>query len=100
MNLGATPGRVFRHVTFPLIRNGIVSGAIFAWLVSFSNFTVSFFLYSGEVRTLPAWLYEYMQHFVDPSIAALSTALVALPLATLMIVNRMFAVGRVVGLRR
>lgn len=100
MNLGADPVKTFRYVTLPIIGPGIVSGAIFAWLVSFSNFTVTFFLYSGELRPLPPWLFEVMQHFVDPSIAALSTFLVAITLAVLITINRMFAVGRLVGLRR
>jgi putative spermidine/putrescine transport system permease protein len=100
MNLGAGPFATFWYVTLPSIKPGIISGAIFAWLTSFSNFTVTFFLYSGEITPLPPWLFEVMQHFVDPSIAALSTFLVALTLAVLVIINRMFALGRVVGLRR
>ena len=99
MNLGANSLAVFRHITLPLIAPGVISGAIFAMLVSFSNFTVSFFLYSGEQRPLPAWLYEFMQHFVDPSLAALSTFLVLLTLLVLLIINRLVAVGRLVGLR-
>jgi putative spermidine/putrescine transport system permease protein len=99
MNLGANAIAVFRHVTLPLITPGVISGAIFAMLVSFSNFTVSFFLYSGEQRPLPTWLYEFMQHFVDPSLAALSTFLVLLTLLVLAIVNRLVALGRLVGLR-
>jgi putative spermidine/putrescine transport system permease protein len=100
MNLGANSAKTFQYITLPIIKSGIVSGAIFAWLVSFSNFTVSFFLYSGEVTPLPPWLFEVMQHFVDPSVAALSTFLVAITLAVLVIINRMFSVGRLVGLRR
>jgi putative spermidine/putrescine transport system permease protein len=100
MNLGADPVRTFQYVTLPIIKPGIVSGAIFAWLVSFSNFTVTFFLYSGELTPLPPWLFEVMQHFVDPSVAALSTFLVAITLAVLLTINRMFSVGRLVGLRR
>lgn len=100
MNLGANPAKTFQYITLPIIKPGIVSGAIFAWLVSFSNFTVTFFLYSGELTPLPPWLFEVMQHFVDPSIAALSTFLLAITLAVLVIINRMFSVGRLVGLRR
>ena len=100
MNLGAGRVATFVYVTLPGIRGGIVSGAIFAWLISFSNFTVTFFLCSGELTPLPAWLYEFIQYFVDPSIAALSTLLVILTVIVLLIVDRMFALGRLVGLRR
>jgi len=100
MNLGAGRVATFVHVTLPGIRGGIVSCSIFAWLISFSNFTVTFFLYSGELTPPPAWLYEFIQYFVDPSIAALSTLLVILTVVVLLIVDRMFALGRLVGLRR
>jgi putative spermidine/putrescine transport system permease protein len=100
MNLGAGRLATFIHITLPGIRGGIVSGAIFAWLISFSNFTVTFFLYSGELTPLPPWLYEFIQYFVDPSIAALSTLLVLLTLTVLLVVDRIFALGRLVGLRQ
>jgi len=100
MNLGANRIATFWHITIPSIRSGIVSGAIFAWLISFSNFTVSFFLYSGELTPLPTWLYEYLQHFLDPSIAALSTLLIISTFLVLAIANRLFALGRLAGLRK
>jgi putative spermidine/putrescine transport system permease protein len=99
VNLGAKPFNAFRYITLPLIAPGVISGAVFAWLVSFSNFTVSFFLYSGEQRPLPPWLFEFMQHFVDPSLAALSTFLVGITLLVLLMINRLVALGRLVGLR-
>ena len=100
MNLGANRLRTFWHVTLPAIRSGIVSGALFAWLVSFSNFTVTFFLYSGEMKPLPMWIFEVMERLLDPSLAALSTFLVLMTLTVLLILNRLFALGRLVGLRR
>lgn len=100
MNLGANRLQTFWHVTVPGIRSGIMAGAIFAWLISFSNFTVSFFLYSGELNPLPTWLYEYIQYFLDPSIAALSTFLIVITFLVLAIANRLLALGRLVGLRK
>jgi putative spermidine/putrescine transport system permease protein len=100
MNLGANRLQTFWHVTLPGIRAGVVSGAVFAWLISFSNFTVTFFLYSGEQRPLPMWLYEMIQYVVDPSLAALSTLLVAATLGVVLVLSRLFALGRLIGLRR
>ena len=100
MNLGAGRLATFFLITLPGIRGGIVAGAIFAWLTSFSNFTVTFFLFSGEVQPLPPWLYQVMQYFIDPSIAALSTCVLLITLFVLLIVNRLLALGRVVGLSR
>ena len=46
---------------------------------------------------LPAWLYEYLQYFLDPSIAALSTLLIVSTFLVLAIANRLFALGRTHG---
>jgi putative spermidine/putrescine transport system permease protein len=100
MNLGAGRIATFFLITLPGIRGGVIAGAIFAWLTSFSNFTVTFFLFSGEVQPLPPWLYQVMQYFIDPSIAALSTCVLLITLSVLLIVNRLVALGRVVGLSR
>jgi len=98
MNLGAGRVATFFLITVPGIRSGLMAGAIFAWLTSFSNFTVTFFLFSGEVQPLPPWLYQIMQYFIDPSIAALSTCVLLITLAVLLIMNRLLALGRLVGL--
>jgi putative spermidine/putrescine transport system permease protein len=99
MNLGASRLQTFWYITLPAIRSGILSGALFSALISFSNFTVTFFLYSGEMKPLPMWIYEVIEKFLDPSLAALSTFLVAMTLAILLILSRLFALGRLAGLR-
>ena len=43
-NLGATPVRVLREVTLPLMRSSLVSGAIFAFIVSFSDINIALFV--------------------------------------------------------
>lgn len=100
MNLGANRLQTFWHITLPSIRSGIISGAIFAWLISFSNFTVTYFLFSGEMKPLTMWIFEVIERYVDPSLAALSTFLILLTFTVLLILNRLFALGRLVGLRR
>jgi putative spermidine/putrescine transport system permease protein len=98
MNLGAGRIRAFFLVSLPCMASGVASAAVFAWLTSFSNFTVTYFLYSGETKPFPAWLYELMQNFFDPSIAALSTVLVACTLAITLLGQRASASAR--SLRR
>jgi putative spermidine/putrescine transport system permease protein len=100
MNLGANRLATFFFVTLPAISSGVIAGAIFAWLTSFSNFTVSFFLFSGETLPLPPWLYQDMQYFIDPSIAALSTCVLLTTFLILLMVNRLLAVGRIMGLSK
>lgn len=100
MNLGANRVATFFHITLPGIRGGVLAGAIFAWLTSFSNFTVTFFLFSGEVQPLPPWLYQDIQYFIDPSVAALSTCVLLITFSVLLMINRLLALGRVVGLSK
>jgi len=44
MSLGATPWRTFWRVTLPVIRPGVVAGAVFSFVVSFVDLEKSIFL--------------------------------------------------------
>lgn len=74
MNLGVGPVRTFFKVTLPLIKNGVIAGAISAFLISFDNFSVSLFVSRGD--TLPLRLMQELRGYVDPSVAAMSTVLI------------------------
>lgn len=100
MNLGANRVATFFYITLPSIRGGVMAGAVFAWLTSFSNFTVTFFLFSGEMNPLPLWLYQYIQYYIDPGAAALATCILAITLCVLLIINRLQALGRVVAVSK
>src|SRR6185436_7359712 len=60
VGLGASRARAFWSVTLPLIRPGVVAGALFAFIISFNTFTLSYFLYSADAKPLPMWVFEYM----------------------------------------
>jgi putative spermidine/putrescine transport system permease protein len=94
IGLGAGRVRAFFLVTLPLLMPAVAAGALFAFIISFNTFTLSYFLFSGEARPLPIWVLEYMTYFQDPTLAALSTILIA---ATLIII---VALDRLVGRRR
>jgi putative spermidine/putrescine transport system permease protein len=94
IGLGASRIRAFFLVTLPLLAPTIAAAALFAFVISFNTFTLSYFLYSGQGLPLPIWLFEYMTYFQDPMLAALSTVL---------IIGSIFGIGvldRLVGLRR
>lgn len=71
-DLGASACTTFRLVTLPLIRPGLVSGAIFAFITSFINVELSIFNTTAALNTIPVQLFNYVQYSVDPSIAAVS----------------------------
>ncbi len=91
---GASPRQVFLRVTLPLIRPGLVAGGIMAFLVSFDEVTLTLFIVSTKVATLPTSLYHYLEYSVDPQVAALSVVLILISLVTVVVVERL------VGLRK
>ncbi|HYB42884.1 MAG TPA: ABC transporter permease [Candidatus Methylomirabilis sp.] len=76
--LGASGAVAFLTVTLPLIRPGIAAGALFSFIVSFDNVPVSIFLLGAGRMTLPVKIFTAIEYGVDPSIAAISTMLIAL----------------------
>ena len=77
MDLGATPLRTFMRVTLPQISVGMVVSALFAFITSFDQVETSIFLVRGDNTTLPIEMYLYLEKWQDPTIAALSTVLIA-----------------------
>jgi putative spermidine/putrescine transport system permease protein len=78
MNLGATPWRTFWQVTFPIIRPGVLAGALFAFISSFDELVVALFVSGTSAVTLPRKMWESIRFEIDPTIAAVSTVLVVL----------------------
>lgn len=75
-SLGAGPWTTFRVVTLPLIRSGVIAGALFAFVTSFDEVVVSIFLQSPSVRTLPVQMFSSVTREIDPTLAAASTMIV------------------------
>ena len=78
MNLGATPWRTFWQVTFPIIRPGVLAGALFAFISSFDELVVALFVSGTSAVTLPRKMWESIRFEIDPTIAAVSTMLIVL----------------------
>ena len=79
-SLGASRLQAIWHVTLPAIRPALVSGAIFAFLTSFDDATVSFFLASLTDVTLPRKMFENLQFSITPVLAVVATLLTLLTL--------------------
>lgn len=97
LNLGASRWQTFRHITFPIIRPGVVTGAAFAFLLSFDNVSLSLFVTRGD--TLPLRLMQHIQFAADPAIAAVSTILVGISLVFLVFFRRALSERQLEGLR-
>ena len=86
--LGANQVKTFFKITLPMIRPGLIAGAIFAFIVSFDNVPVSIFLVGVKSTTLPVVIFSYIEYGVDPTIAAISTILICLTGLTIFIIEK------------
>ena len=69
---GAKPWEVYRYVTIPLLWPGIFSAAIFAFLLSWGNFYLTYSL-SGSARTLPTFVFSGIATGSSPLYPAMAT---------------------------
>jgi putative spermidine/putrescine transport system permease protein len=88
-SLGAGPLRSFFAVTLPLIRPGVISGAIFAFSTSFDEVVVAVLLTGPEQRTLPRELLSGTRENLDPTVMAVATLLILFSTALLLAVTAM-----------
>jgi len=86
LSLGADRLRTFALITVPLIRPGLISAAVFSFVVSFNNFTATMFIVTRQT-TLPVEVFSYIRTENDPTVAAISSVFVILTIL-LILVNR------------
>lgn len=77
-SLGASKLTTFFRIVLPLIRTGLLTGALFAFVISFDEVIVSLFISGPTLRTLPVQMYRSIASDIDPTIAAASTMLLLL----------------------
>jgi len=99
-SLGATPLRVLLTVTVPLLLPGLVSGWLFAAILSFNEFTASLFVTSQRTQTLPVAMYNYVREFADPSMAALSVMYIVATATLITLANRFLGLGKVLNIEQ
>ena len=75
-SLGSPPWRAFLRVTMPLISRGVLTGAIFSFIVSFDEVVLALFLRSPVFHTMPVQMYNSVTVEIDPTISAASSLMV------------------------
>jgi putative spermidine/putrescine transport system permease protein len=76
--MGASRTTLFFRVVLPQLVPSIVAGALFAFLISFDEVVIAWFLSSAQTTTLPVRMYSSIQWGISPVIAAVSTLLTVL----------------------
>jgi len=94
-SLGATPWRVFRRVTLPLLRPGLFAGLLFAVVVSLNEFVVSLFISNRVTEILAVAMFTYVVNYTDPTIAALSSLFIVATFLVVWLADRYLNLGRV-----
>lgn len=85
LGLGATPFQTFRRITLPLIAPGVVVAMLFSFLTSFDEVVLAIFITGPETTTLPRKMWEGIRFELNPTIAAVSTLLIAVSWSLMLV---------------
>lgn len=83
-SLGASLATTVRRVILPVIRPGILAGAVFAFILSWDEIVVTLFISKFDVFTLPRRLWNGMRENTDPTVAAAAVVLICITLVFLV----------------
>jgi putative spermidine/putrescine transport system permease protein len=87
-SLGARPWAVWWHVTLPAILPGLLTGALFAFLVSWSQYLLTLAIGGGQIQTLPLTLYAYASAGRNDLAGAIAIVYILPGLAILVVTAR------------
>ncbi|MFI5015491.1 MAG: ABC transporter permease [Hyphomicrobiales bacterium] len=87
-SLGAGRLTRFRRIILPLIKPGVIGGCLFAFIISFDTFTISFMLKGIGTSTLPIQLFDYLRTNFTPEAAAVSSVNIALTIAVVVVTEK------------
>jgi len=97
MNLGANPLQTFLRIRLPLIAPGITAGAIFAFIMSLDELTVTLFVSGPKLATLPIRIYNHITYITDPLVASVSTVIVVMTCIAVLLLDRLVGLDRALG---
>jgi putative spermidine/putrescine transport system permease protein len=74
-SLGSSPIYSFFRVQLPVIRPGVISGALFAFITSFDELVVTLFVGGPNYRTLPRQIWSGVRESMSPTVMAAAVVL-------------------------
>ena len=93
LSLGASPARVFLLVTLPLIKSGMFAGLVFAFIQSFTDYSVSLFLSRAGTQPISVTILSSLEFGFTPTLAAVAVLTLVVPLVLILVVQRFFRIG-------
>ena len=86
-NLGANAVTTFFRVTVPMILPGVISGGLFAFVISFDEVVCVIFLAAFEQRTIPRQMWAGIREQISPTILAVATLLIVFSVGLMIILE-------------
>ncbi len=87
--LGANGMTTAWRITLPLIRSSIAASAVFAFITSFDEFVIAFFLASPTTETFPIKMFLALRDSVDPRLTSVSTLLIIVNFVSVLLFQRL-----------
>lgn len=94
-DLGGNALSTFFLITLPIIKPGLVAGALFAFIISWINVELSIFNATAELMPIPVKLFNYVQYAVDPMLAAVSAATIYVAVIAVVLLDIFVGIDRV-----
>lgn len=85
-DLGGGPTRTFVEIVMPMVSTGLVSSALFAFVISLNEFIMALLLTDRDTQTLPVLMWLSLRSAGSPRLTVAATLLVAAVFACLAIV--------------
>lgn len=79
-------------VVVPQCLPGLAAGSFFAFNISFDEAVLSLFLRRPGLTTLPVQIYGQLEFSPDPSVAAVSTVMIALTVVLMVAIDRLLGI--------
>lgn len=92
--MGANRMQRLWFVVVPQCVPGLAAGAFFAFNISFDEAVLSLFLRGPTLNTLPVQIYGQLEFSPDPSVAAVSTIMIGLTTALIVVIDRMLGLTK------
>lgn len=95
--LGLSYPKAVIRVMVPVLAPSFITGGLFGFLASLDNYPISIFLTDVYHRTLPIQLLQYLGESPDPTVAAVSTLIIAMTALLLIVGDRLVGLNRMAG---
>jgi len=94
-SLGGSPIHTLFRVTLPCIKAGVIGGALFAFIVSFENVTISVFLSAPQLTTLPVRIFGYTDQAIETWLVAICSIAIVFTVMLIWLIERVLGLERV-----